>query len=69
MVHSCSVEEDGDSDFALTDGPIAAARVYTIALLLTAEVALLDYEQLVHSELVLDVVLLVVIDSSSYLTH
>ena len=69
VVHSYSVAEDFDSDFALADGPAAIARVYTVAVVPIAEVALLDSKQLVHSKVVLDAVVLVVVDYACYLTR
>ena len=62
VVHSYSVEEDGDFGVGLADGPAAVARVCTVAVVLVVEVALVGFEQLVHSEVVLDAVLLVVVD-------
>ena len=69
MVHFYSVEEDGDSNFALADGPAVVAGVYTVVAVLVAEVALLESKQLVHSKVVLDDVLLVVADSACCLAH
>ena len=64
MVHSYSVE-DGDSDSAFADGPVVVAvEVYTIAVVLVTEVALVDSEQPVHFEVVLDVMLLGVTNSA-----
>ena len=63
VVHLYSIVEDEDSYFALADGPLVVAiGVYIAAVVLIAEVALLDYEQPVCSEVVLNVVVLVVAD-------
>ena len=70
VVHSYSVVEDADSDSALADGPaVVAVGVYIVAVVLLTEVALLDSEQSVGSEVVLDAVLLVVVYSSCYLAQ
>ena len=64
MVHFYFVEVDGDSGFGLADGPtVVATGVYIVAVVLVVKVALVGSEQLVHSEVVLDAVLLVVADS------
>ena len=55
--------EDG---FALADGLIAAAEVYTATKELVAEVALAGFEKLVHFGAVLDAMLLVVAANSAY---
>ena len=64
VVHSYFVEEDGDFGVGLIDGPAAIAGVCTVAVVLVAEVALVDSEQLVHFEVVLDSMLLVVVNSA-----
>ena len=69
LAHCYSIEEDKDSDFALVDGPAPVAGVYSIAVVVVAKVTLLDSKQLVHSEVVLGVVLLVVVDSACCLAH
>ena len=69
VVHFYSVEEDMDFGIGLADGSVAVARVSTAAVVLVAEVALADFEQLVHSEVVLDAVLLVVADSANFLAQ
>ena len=59
VVHSYSVKEDVDSGSALADGPgFVAVGVYTVAVVLVAEVALVGSEQLGHSEVVPDAMLL-----------
>ena len=66
-VHSYFVEEDIDSDSDLADGLVAAAiEVYTAAEGLVAEVALAGSEQPMHSEAVLDAVLLGATNSAYY---
>lgn len=63
VVHSYSVEEDSDFDSDLADGlAVAVVEVYTVADGLVAGVALAGSRQLMHSEVVLDAVLLVVAD-------
>ena len=63
-MHSYSVE-DGS---ILVDGPVAAAVVvYTVAEWLAAGVALVGFEQPVHSGAVLDAMLFVVANSAYYL--
>ena len=70
VVHPCSIVEDVDSDSALVNRPaVVAVGVYTAAVVLVAKVALLGSEQLMHSEVVLDVVLHVVTDFACYLAH
>ena len=60
VMHFYYVEEDGDFGVGLADGPTAAAGVCTAVVVLVAKVALVDSEQLMHSKVVLDTVLLVV---------
>ena len=70
VVHSYFVAEDGDFDSAIADElATVAAGVYTAVVVLVAEVALFDSEQLVGFEVVQDVVHLIVADSACYIAH
>ena len=65
-MHSCSVE-DG---FTFANVPVSAiVVVYAVAEGIVAGVALVGFEQPMHSGAVLDAVLLVVADSAFYLVQ
>ena len=52
VVHFYFITKDGDFDSAIADEPVAVAGVYTVAVVLVAEVELLDFGQPVGCEVV-----------------
>ena len=64
VVHSYSVEEDGDFGVGFADGLAVIAGVCIVVVVLVVEVALVGFAQPLHSDVVLDAVLPGVVDSA-----